>query len=343
MNHFMDFDPRLVRERNEERLAEARSVRLERALRENGDPRERKEERARMKGTLGGFLGRIAIPSPVTVVVALLALFVAASGTAVAAISFTASDGTITACRDNKTGVLRVIQSGQNCTASKETTITWKDGITGKVADADKLDGQDASAFLGANQKATDAAHADAADHATTADSATHAASAGDANTLDGKHSTDFVSGTGSMTPVYEIFRDPDGSGPNEGSSNVISVPGAQIQAACVGQTGGTQVSLSTTNDTDNMRLWRDDGGADPTVAFLSGPGGSVSSPPSTADRVIWQGSSPAGTFTAVLFTKYETTNVGDYGSCYLSGYVISANTPGGTSGGGIITPGGNA
>ena len=98
-----------------------------------------------MKAILGGVLGKIPIPTP-AMVVALLALFIAASGTAVAAISFTASDGTITACRDNKTGVLKVIQSGQSC-ASKETPITWKDGITGKVADADKLDGKDSSEF----------------------------------------------------------------------------------------------------------------------------------------------------------------------------------------------------
>jgi len=98
-----------------------------------------------MKAILGGVLGKIPIPTP-AMVVALLALFIAASGTAVAAISFTASDGTITACRDNRTGVLKVIQSGQTCT-SKETTITWKDGITGKVADADKLDGKDSTEF----------------------------------------------------------------------------------------------------------------------------------------------------------------------------------------------------
>ena len=81
--------------------------------------------------------------------VALLALLIACSGAAVAAGSFTASDGTITACRDNRTGVLRVIQSGQSCTASKETTITWKDGITGKVADSDKLDNKDSTDFVG--------------------------------------------------------------------------------------------------------------------------------------------------------------------------------------------------
>jgi hypothetical protein len=80
--------------------------------------------------------------------VALFALLRAANGAAFAAGSFTASDGTITACRDNKSGVLRVInaQGGQACSA-KETTITWKDGITGKLAGVDKLDGIDSSGF----------------------------------------------------------------------------------------------------------------------------------------------------------------------------------------------------
>lgn len=116
-----------------------------------------------MKIIVGGVLGKIPRPTP-AMAVALLALLVASSGVAVAAGSFTASDGTITACRDNRTGTLRVIQSGQSCTASKETTITWKDGITGKVADADKLDGQDSAAFLGANQTAADSNKLDGLD-----------------------------------------------------------------------------------------------------------------------------------------------------------------------------------
>jgi hypothetical protein len=143
-----------------------------------------------MRTFLGGVLGKVPRPSP-AMVVALFALLLAASGAAVAAGSFTASDGTITACRDNKTAALRVInaQGGQACSA-KETTITWKDGITGKVADADKLDNKDSSEFLGANQKAADSSHADQADSATSATSAT---SAEDANTLDGKDSTEFL------------------------------------------------------------------------------------------------------------------------------------------------------
>ena len=279
-----------------------------------------------MRTTLGGVLGKIPIPYPATMlVVALLALFVAASGTAVAAVNYyTSLDGTITACRDNKTGLLRVIDIGQSCTTSKETTVTWKDGITGKVADSDKLDGKDSTYFYAAGSKVSDAAHADSADHATSADSATNADSAGDANTLDGKNSTDFVSGTGSMTIVDEQFSDPDGYGDGKGFSRVISVPGAQIQATCVDQVGGTQVSVTRTNGVVN--LWRDDGGADPLATKLySSPSDPTtdtdSLPLSMADRVIWQGSSSAGTFTAVLFTEYERGG----GPCDLSGYVVSA------------------
>jgi hypothetical protein len=68
-----------------------------------------------MKATLGGFLGRIPRPTP-AMAVALLALLIAASGAAVAAIP--SSDGTITACRDTKSGALRVIDAAsQTCTS----------------------------------------------------------------------------------------------------------------------------------------------------------------------------------------------------------------------------------
>ncbi len=52
---------------------------------------------------------------------------------------------------------------------------------------ADELDGKDSSAFLAANAKAQDAAHADQADSAT---------SAADANTLDNKDSSEFLGKT---------------------------------------------------------------------------------------------------------------------------------------------------
>jgi hypothetical protein len=109
-------------------------------------------------------LGRIPRPTP-AMGVALLALLIACSGAAVAAI--TSAEGTITACRDTKTGTLRIInaEGGQTCSA-KETQLAWKNGINGKVADS---------------------LHADRADSA---------ASAGDADTLDGKNSTEFFGKT---------------------------------------------------------------------------------------------------------------------------------------------------
>jgi hypothetical protein len=101
--------------------------------------------------TLLGVLGKVPRPTP-AMAVALLALIIACSGAAVAAIP--GSGGTITACRDNKDGELRAIdaEGGQRC-GSKETQLTWKDGITGKVADSEKLDGLDSTAFALANHQ----------------------------------------------------------------------------------------------------------------------------------------------------------------------------------------------
>lgn len=82
-------------------------------------------------------------------VVALFALLVAASGAAFAAIP--SSNGTITTCYAQN-GSLRVIdtEADQAC-RSAETQLSWKDGITGKVADSNKLDGMDSSKFARAN------------------------------------------------------------------------------------------------------------------------------------------------------------------------------------------------
>ena len=101
-----------------------------------------------MRTFLGGVLGKVPRPSP-AMVVALLALSIAASGAAFAAIP--SSSGTITTCYTANDS-LRVIdpEADQSC-RSTETQLSWKDGITDKVADSDKLDGKDSSKFARAN------------------------------------------------------------------------------------------------------------------------------------------------------------------------------------------------
>jgi hypothetical protein len=173
--------------------------------------------------TILGVFGRIPRPTP-AMGVALLALLIACSGAAVAAIP--SPDGSITACRDNKNGALRAIdtQRGQVCKAS-ETQLAWKDGITGKVADsshadkadkatnaadADTVDGKHASDFYASGSTVADSTHADQADSATTA---------GDANTLDGNDSAQFAafshthSGTDITSGKVDANRIQDGPG----------------------------------------------------------------------------------------------------------------------------------
>jgi hypothetical protein len=116
-----------------------------------------------MRTFLGGVLGKVPRPSP-AMVVALLALLIAASGAAVAAIP--SQDGTITACRDNKTGTLRVInaEGGQTC-SSRETQLAWKNGLAGStVANADKLDNKDSTDFYAAGSKVADSEKLDGID-----------------------------------------------------------------------------------------------------------------------------------------------------------------------------------
>src|SRR5215204_5381936 len=116
-----------------------------------------------MRTFLGGVLGKVPRPSP-AMAVALLALLIAASGAAVADIP-SRWDGVITACRDNKSAVLRVIdaEGGQTC-GSKETEIAWKDGFTGKVADSELLDGYDSDHFYAAGSKVADSDKLDGLD-----------------------------------------------------------------------------------------------------------------------------------------------------------------------------------
>src|SRR5215212_1960189 len=119
-----------------------------------------------MRTFLGGVLGKVPRPSP-AMVVALVALLIAASGAAIADIPSLSegNEGIITACRDNRSGVLRVIdaEGGQTC-SSKETEITWQDGFTGKVADSELLDGYDSEDFYAAGSKVADSEKLDGVD-----------------------------------------------------------------------------------------------------------------------------------------------------------------------------------
>jgi hypothetical protein len=149
-----------------------------------------------MRTIVGGVLGRIPKPTP-AMAVALLALLIAASGAAVAAIP---SNGTITACYAKNSGALRVIDTGQSCTA-KEIQLAWKDGSTllgknEKATDSDKLDNKDSTEFLAKTEKAADSDKLDGKD--STAFLGVNGKGA-DSELLDGVNSTEFqrrVSGT---------------------------------------------------------------------------------------------------------------------------------------------------
>jgi hypothetical protein len=106
--------------------------------------------------------GRLRMPSP-SMVVAVIALCVAGTGAAVAAIP--GSEGTISACYKPANGNLRVIDAGagEQC-KQQERLLTWHDGISGKVTDADLLDGIDSTGFLRVSGKAVDSDKLDGID-----------------------------------------------------------------------------------------------------------------------------------------------------------------------------------
>lgn len=90
----------------------------------------------------------------------------------------------ITACRENKSGDLRVIdaEEAQTC-GDKETQLTWRDGINGKVANSDLLDGQEASDFYAQGSKVD---NADKLDNKDSTEFLGKTEKAADADKLDG-------------------------------------------------------------------------------------------------------------------------------------------------------------
>lgn len=138
---------------------------------------------------------RIRRPSPGTVLGG-LALIVAMSGVAVAAIP--GGNGAVTACV-SKDGEVKVIdaEAGATCKGSQATVKLASTDATGKVANADKLDGLDSTDFLGANAKAADS---DKLDNKDSTEFLGATAKAADSEKLDGKNSTDFVSAARFLT-----------------------------------------------------------------------------------------------------------------------------------------------
>lgn len=132
-----------------------------------------------------------------------LALLVATSGVAVAAIP--GGDGAVTACVSSG-GVIKVIdaEQGQTCPENQTTIRLASTDATGKVADADRLDGLDSTEFLGASAKAADA------------------------DKLDGLDSTEFLGASalpGKVTQHWEVVDVPPGATMAVGAS--CANPGA--------------------------------------------------------------------------------------------------------------------
>ena len=84
MTYYMDFDPHLIRERNEETLAEVRSVRLEEALRHNKGDQGRKEKKT-MESMASITEGALSLRRVVLLLTAMGVALLLASGVAHAA------------------------------------------------------------------------------------------------------------------------------------------------------------------------------------------------------------------------------------------------------------------
>jgi cysteine-rich repeat protein len=88
-------------------------------------------------------------------VLGLVALIIVMSGVAVAAIPGPGQSGTISACYNDRSGALRVIDpdAGEACNAAKESAVAIAAvDASGRVADSDLLDGRDSTDFAASDQ-----------------------------------------------------------------------------------------------------------------------------------------------------------------------------------------------
>jgi hypothetical protein len=216
--------------------------------------------------------------------VALLALFVALSGTGYAAVKLNGRDfkkGSIPGNRLTKNSVggrqvnearLGTVPRARNADtlAGLSPSSFLQDpsvflGAGGKAADSDRLDGLDSSAFLGAGAKATDSDQLDGLDSSAFLGAA---AKATDSDQLDGIDSGGFIKGGGNV----------DGQAVSL-APNTIAFVGPSIgglvrfRYTCpfgLGSNGGLRIINSSASITN---LFVDSGGANPDYLQLSSGG----------------------------------------------------------------------
>jgi hypothetical protein len=135
-------------------------------------------------------------------VIAGIALVVAAAGVAYAAIPTTG--GNLPACVNSKTGLLRVLDTGQSCTPNETGIKIASADPAGRVADAQKLDGKDSTAFLQQGMAAGGAL------------TGTYPNPGIRANAIFGGHVNDLTFSDGDLAPAFggflKSFQIPDGA-----------------------------------------------------------------------------------------------------------------------------------
>jgi hypothetical protein len=140
--------------------------------------------------------------SRATVIALVAVAVVVAAGAGYAAIPTTG--GNLSACANNETGILRVLDTGQRCMPDETAIEIASADEAGRVADAQLLDGKDSSAFL---------------QHGTAAGgvlAGTYPDPQIRANALFGSHLNDLTFSDGDLAPVFsgflKSFEIPDGA-----------------------------------------------------------------------------------------------------------------------------------